>query len=146
MKQPVITRGGSGESLNVTGGRVTFLCSAEATDHAWSAMEATLPRRAGPPPHHHPWDEAYYVVSGEVEFQLGDQHLIAKGRDFLYAPAGTPHAFQGASDEPARLLIFDAPAHAEAFFRDMDREVQEFPRDAYKIREIGLRHQLEFLM
>jgi hypothetical protein len=52
-----------------------------------------------------------------------------RGGEFVYAPAGTEHAFHGVSDMPARLPIFDAPAHTEAFFREIDREIRDLPRD-----------------
>jgi len=104
-----------------------------------------IPKDAGPPPHAHPWDEAYFVLDGEVEVQIGDRRERVRAGDFVYAAGGTVHAFHGVSDVPARMLIFDAPAHAEAFFKDIDREVTELPRDLWKVPEIGSRHQLHFL-
>jgi quercetin dioxygenase-like cupin family protein len=144
-KQSVVVRQGEGEALSVMGAAVRFLCPADKTGQSWSMMEVTLPRHAGPPAHEHPWDEAYYVVAGEVRFALNGREVMTKAGDFLYAPGGTPHAFQGASEEPARVLIFDAPAHAESFFREVDREVKEMPRDLAKVPEIGQRHQIRFV-
>lgn len=57
---------------------------------------------------------------------------------------GTVHGFKGASTEPARLLVFDAPAHAESFFREVDRQVK-VPADMAKVPGIGREHQIEFL-
>jgi quercetin dioxygenase-like cupin family protein len=144
-KQMVVLKRDEGEQLDVMGARLKFLCTADKTEKKWSLMEAVLPRHAGPPPHEHPWDEAYYVVEGEVRFSLGDRVELVKAGDFIYAPGGTLHAFQGASETPARLLVFDAPAHAEAFFREVDREVKVLPRDMAKVPEIGDRHQLRFV-
>ena len=143
-KQLVIMRKGEGESLTVMGAAVRFLCTADKTDRSWSLMEVALPRDAGPPAHFHPWDEAYYVIEGEVRFTLSGEDRGVGAGDFIYAPGGTVHAFQGCSDEPARVLIFDAPAHAESFFRDVDREVRG-PGDMPKVPMIGGRHQIEFL-
>jgi hypothetical protein len=42
------------------------------------------------------------------------------------------------------MLIFDAPAHAEAFFRELHREVSEAPRDLPKLPAIGARHGVLF--
>lgn len=145
MSEAHVTRAGEGEQLSVTGGSVRFLCPERSTGRGWSLMEAVLPRGAGPTPHEHPWDEGYFVVEGELRFVLGDRELTAKSGDFLYAPAGVVHAFQGASDTPARVLVVDVPAAAEAFFRDVDREVKDFPRDAHKLLEIGARHRMRFL-
>jgi quercetin dioxygenase-like cupin family protein len=144
-KQAVVVRRHEGEALKVMGAGVRFVCPAEKTGKSWSMMEVTVPRHAGPTSHHHPWDEAYYIVEGEVRFGMDGREVLAKAGDFLYAPGGTVHSFQGASDNPARVLIFDAPAHAESFFRDMDREVKEMPRDMPKALEIGERHQIHFV-
>ena len=115
-KQSLVMRGDEGEELSVLGCGIRFLCTADKTDKAWSLMETVLAENAGPPLHDHPWDEAYYVVEGEVRFTLGERELTVKSGDFIYAPAGTLHAFQGASAKPARVLVFDAPAHAEIAF------------------------------
>ena len=144
-KQAVVVRRGEGEALSVMGAGVRFLCPADKTGKSWSMMEVTLPKHAGPPSHDHPWDEAYYVVDGEVRFGMDGREVLASAGDFLYAPGGTLHSFQGASEKPARMLIFDAPAHAESFFRDVDREVKEMPRDLAKVPEIGQRHQIRFV-
>lgn len=143
-KQMVVVKRGQAEALQVMGAGVRFLCAADKTDKTWSLMEVELPARAGPPPHDHPWDEAYYVVEGEVRFFLDGRDQLVKAGDFIYAPGGTLHGFQGASERPARMIIFDAPAHAESFFRDVDREVKEMPRDMAKVPAIGKRHQINF--
>lgn len=78
-----------------------------------------------------------------MRFTLGQEALIVKEGDFIYAPAGTLHSFQAV--KPSRMLIFDAPAHAGDFFRDVDREIKDFPREAYKMGEIGARHGIHFV-
>jgi quercetin dioxygenase-like cupin family protein len=142
-RQLLTMKRGEGETLSVMGADVKFLCTADRTEHAWSLMEVTLPPDAGPPPHTHPWDEAYYVLEGEVRFFLDGKEQLVRGGDFIYAPGGTLHGFQGASASPARLLIFDAPAHAESFFREVEQEVKG-PQDMGKVPGIGQRHQIDF--
>lgn len=144
-KQAITIGRNEGEKLKVLGTELRFLCLPDQTDQAWSLMEALLPLGAGPPPHEHPWDEAYYIVEGEVDFTLGDSARRVQAGDFLYAPGGTVHAFKGASEHPARVLVFDAPAAAEGFFRDVHREVTQMPRDAALVPRIGERHGLRFV-
>lgn len=140
-----IVRRGDGETLKVLGVDLRFLCRAEDTRQAWSLMENLIPQNAGPPPHQHPWDEAYFVISGEVVFEIGDRSERVGAGEFVYAPGGTVHAFHGASTEPARMLIFDAPAHAERFFKDVSAEVRNLPSDLARLPQIGARHGLQFL-
>jgi quercetin dioxygenase-like cupin family protein len=141
---PLIVRSGDGETLTVLGVTLRFLCRSEDTRGSWSLMENIIPENAGPPPHRHEWDEAYYVIEGEIAFEIGGRREVVGAGGFVYAPAGATHAFQGVSKSPSRMLIFDAPAHAEAFFKEMDREVAELPRDLQKIPEIGARHGITF--
>src|SRR4051794_9807787 len=111
-KQTLVVKKGEAETVSALGAEVTFVCPAEKTERAFSLIEVAAPKKVGPPPHHHPWDEAYYILSGEARFQVGEKTIDVKAGDFLYAPAGTVHAFHGLSEEPARMLIFDAPAAA----------------------------------
>lgn len=143
--QPMIVKSSDVQPLHVLGTQVRFLCEAQATNNAWSLMEVTLPRHSGPPPHNHGWDEAYYVIDGEVDFTVGDRRVTATAGDFVYAPGGVVHGFSGASTRPARMLIFDAPAHAGAFFKRVDREVKELPRDLPLVLGIGESTGIHFL-
>jgi len=144
-KSSLVTHAATTASLHVLGCQVRFLCEAPDTAGTFSMMEVTLPQGAGPPPHHHDWDEAYYVADGQVRFTLASETILAERGDFLYAPAGTVHAFSGSGVSPARVLILDAPAHAAGFFREVDREVRSMPDDAAKVPQIGARHGIHFL-
>lgn len=142
-KQPMTVRNGQVQSLNVLGTEVRFLCEADATGNAWSLMEVVMPRDSGPPLHSHDWDEAYYIIEGEVQFTVGAQSLLATTGDFLYTPAGMAHGFHGAS-EHARMLILDVPAHAGKFFKEVSREVTDLPRQLPKVIEIGASNGIYF--
>jgi quercetin dioxygenase-like cupin family protein len=143
-KQMVVVKRGEAEELNAMGAVLRFVCGADKTERGWSLMEIDVPQHAGPPPHDHPWDEAYYVLDGEVRFTLGAGEQLLKAGDFVYVPGGTAHGFQGASAGTGRMLVFDSPAHSESFFRELGREVKEMPRDLAKLPDIGKRHQIRF--
>ncbi len=145
MTVPLVVSRDPAAALKVLGADVRFLCEAEHTAGAFSMMEVMLPLGAGPPLHHHAWDEAYYVADGLVRFVLDGVEREVGAGDFLYAPAGTVHGFSGLSASPARLLILDAPAHAAGFFRQVHREVQQLPQDGAKVPAIGLQHGIHFL-
>jgi mannose-6-phosphate isomerase-like protein (cupin superfamily) len=47
---------------------------------------------AAAPPHHvHAVDQLYYVVTGEMQLQLGSERFVAGPDTLVYIPAGTPH-------------------------------------------------------
>ena len=140
-----IVKAGERTPLNVLGMPLRFLCDSRETGGAWSLFEEEVPRGKGPPLHRHDWDEAYYILDGEVDFQIDGQMVRLKKGDFNYLPRNTVHAFSGASNPPARVLIFAAPAHASDFFEEVNSEVCRLPDDLAKIPEIGQRHGIEFM-
>ena len=138
-------KAGDRAPLNVLGMPLRMLCEASETGGAWSLFEEDVPLGMGPPPHRHDWDEAYYILRGEVEFEIDGQKVRSAAGDFNYLPRNTVHGFKGASDSPARVLIFAAPAHGSEFFKELNEEVRDLPEDGSKIPEIGERHGIHFM-
>lgn len=138
-------RAGERDPLHVLGMPLRFLCDARETDGAWSLFEEDIPLGMGPPPHRHPWDEAYYVLTGEVDFHIDGEQVRIRAGDFTRLPANTIHGFKGASEDSARVLIFASPGHSSEFFEDLNNEVISVPEDLHKVPEIGRRHQIEMM-
>lgn len=138
-------KAGERAPLNILGMPLTMLCEASETDGAWSLFEEVVPLGMGPPPHRHDWDEAYYILEGEIHFEIDGQPVKSAKGDFTYLPRNTVHAFKGASQTPSRVLIFAAPAHGSEFFRELNDEVRAIPDDLGKIPDIGERHGIHFI-
>lgn len=143
---PVSTvKSGEREPLNILGMPLRMLCESSETGGAWSLFEEAVPLGMGPPPHRHDWDEAYYILDGEVDFEIDGKLVKSKSGDFNYLPRNTVHGFTGASSSPAHVLIFAAPAHGSEFFRELSDRVRAIPEDLAKIPEIGERHGIHFI-
>src|SRR4051812_3459688 len=140
-----IVKAGERSPLNILGMPLTMLCEASETGGAWSLFEEEVALGMGPPPHRHDWDEAYYILEGEVDFEVDGQLVQSAKGDFNYLPRNTVHGFKGASESPARVLIFAAPAHGSEFFHELNEEVHRLPEDGAKIPEIGARHGIQFM-
>jgi mannose-6-phosphate isomerase-like protein (cupin superfamily) len=140
-----IVRAAERPALQILGMPLTMLCEARETGGAWSLFEEEVPFGMGPPPHRHDWDEAYYILDGEIDFEIDGEPLKSRAGDFNYLPRNTIHGFRGASASPARVLIFAAPAHGSEFFEELSREVKSVPQDLGKIPDIGQRHGIEFM-
>ena len=63
-------------SLSVVGEHITVLASAAQTG-SYEIFSRAGPEGSGPPSHNHPWDEAFYVMRGEVAFGIGDCESLA---------------------------------------------------------------------
>jgi quercetin dioxygenase-like cupin family protein len=74
------------------------------------------PEFAGPPLHHHDFDEAFYVLDGVLTFQLGDELRAAGPGDLVFAPRGSHHTLANLSGAPARYLVVCTPAGFENRF------------------------------
>jgi len=74
-----------------------------------------------PPAHRHVGnDEAYFVLDGRVEFRVADDVFEGSSGTFVLVPAGEAHTFGNTGDEPARLLVFHAPA-LDRYFEDLEQ-------------------------
>ena len=69
-----------------------------------------------PPLHRHDFDEAFYVLEGELTFQLGDDVFTRKAGELAFAPRGVPHTYANLSGAPARVLLVITPAGFERYF------------------------------
>ncbi|MGY0592056.1 MAG: cupin domain-containing protein [Paraglaciecola chathamensis] len=143
--QPIIKRAQEGKWLNVLGMQLQFLCTSDDTQGRYSSMLNTVPKGCGAPPHQHPWDEAFYVLKGEVEFQVGDEVYLLKPGDYILSPADITHAFTGMSDEEGLMIAFESPGHSHRFFKEINDTVTELPNDLVKMPEIGQRHKVTFV-
>jgi oxalate decarboxylase/phosphoglucose isomerase-like protein (cupin superfamily) len=91
----------------------------EQTWGALTVFETTPAPGEGPPLHRHPTeDEVLYVLQGRLRVKLKATIEEAPAGSFVFIPRGVPHTWQNAGEDPARILIFFAPASAgmEQFF------------------------------
>ena len=79
--------------LKMVGEKVTVLASAEQTG-SYEIFRQTGPEGAGPPPHSHPWDEAFYVIAGELILEVDGDRIVAPARSFVIVPRGTNRRHQ----------------------------------------------------
>ena len=62
--------------------------------------------------HHHD-DEAWYVVSGQLGFRLGDDEVVAAAGSAVLARRGVPHTYRNAGDTVAVYLLVMSPRIAQ---------------------------------
>jgi quercetin dioxygenase-like cupin family protein len=100
------------------------LLRSEQTDGQLSVIEigGDSHKRDGPRLHHHDFDETFYVMAGELTFQLRDELITAGPGQLVFAPRGVPHTYANLSGAPARQLIVCTPAGFERYFARMAAE------------------------
>jgi quercetin dioxygenase-like cupin family protein len=96
---------------NVT---TNVLLRSEETGGQVSVTEIVVPPHSpGPPLHTHDFDEAFYMLDGELIFQV-DGALVTNGPgEPSFAARNVPHTLANHGDAPARYVLVCTPAGFE---------------------------------
>jgi mannose-6-phosphate isomerase-like protein (cupin superfamily) len=111
-----------GLTFGTSGTHVRFVAPGTATRGQYGLFEWNMkPHTAGAEAHfHRTFSEAFFVLSGTVDFYNGERWRPARPGDFLYVPMGGIHGFRAPGDEPSSMLILFAPgAPREEYFREL---------------------------
>jgi mannose-6-phosphate isomerase-like protein (cupin superfamily) len=111
--EPFVRESGAGHTLNVLGVTHIYKAMAADTGGSFSFWENVVPPGAGAPPHvHEHEDEAFYVLSGEIQIEFEGEpapRRIGPG-GFFYGPRHRRHGYRNVSDRPARVLVLCTPS------------------------------------
>lgn len=83
----------------------------------FEVFEFSGPEGSGPPPHAHPWVEAFYVLEGAVEVTTDVSRTFEQG-EFCTIPAGVLHTYCMLGTD-TRALVLSSGSHASVFFADL---------------------------
>jgi quercetin dioxygenase-like cupin family protein len=90
------------------------LLRSEQSAGALSVVELT--GSGSPPLHRHDFDETFYVLEGELTFQLDGELFTRRTGELAFAPRGVPHTYANLSGADARALLVCTPAGFERYF------------------------------
>ncbi len=126
-------------ALSVLGTQVTILASNAATQSFGITLQQG-DAGTGPPPHSHDWDEAFYVLTGSVEFLCAGQAHSCQPGTLVHVPRGTVHGFTYGRGGGQMLEITGQGARAAQMFTAVDSEIPPGPPDIPKVLEVLERH------
>ena len=108
------------QPLNIVGEETLVKVSAQDSDGTLAFFHLVAPPMSGPPVHVHTReDELFYVLEGEIVFELdGERHTVRAG-DMVYLRRGVVHAYQNFTNRDARLLIATTPGGFSDFFVEL---------------------------
>jgi quercetin dioxygenase-like cupin family protein len=122
---------GEGDAFSAAGDVYRLLVSGRRTGDVYALHEIRVSPNNGPPPHiHSREDESFFVLEGEVDFQVGDEKITARHGTFIQGPRGIEHSFKNNTQLPARLLVFVTPAGFENFFNEFAQPIASFDSPA----------------
>jgi quercetin dioxygenase-like cupin family protein len=118
---------GKGHAFSAVGDVYRALASGAETGDAYALHEIRVSPGNGAPPHiHSREDESFFVLEGEVDFQVGDEKITATPGTFIQGPKGIAHSFKTNTQLPARILAFITPAGFENFFKEFAQPIASF--------------------
>ena len=108
------------QPLNIVGEETLVKVSAHDSDGTLAFFHLVAPPMSGPPLHVHTReDELFYVLEGELVFELdGERHTVRAG-DTVYLRRGVVHAYQNFTTSDARLLVATTPGGFSDFFVEL---------------------------
>ena len=97
--------------------KVNVLLRGEQSGGHVSIVEIVVPAgSAGPPLHTHDFDEAVYMLEGELTFQVRDEVATKRAGEVSFAPRNVAHTLANHSDADARYVLVCTPAGLERQF------------------------------
>lgn len=104
-RQPIVRHDQEGDATWFLNGLMTMKATSDETGGAYCLMEHLLTAASNPPPHiQHHEEEAFYVLDGEMEFEVDGSVVLARPGSFALVPRGAAHTFRVLS-ETARVLV-----------------------------------------
>jgi quercetin dioxygenase-like cupin family protein len=115
VRAVVLAPGAGTVRADPLGHAIVRKASGEETHGAYSVTESTRPVGLGAPSHDHAeHEEAFYVLEGNLRFDVSGSEVSASAGSFVLVPRGVTHSFSIVGDSPARYLcIFSPPATPE---------------------------------
>lgn len=107
----------SAEILDVLGEPCLVKLAGADTNNAFAVVHLTVPKLAGPPLHRHSKeDEWFYILDGELTWEVDGQRFTGGAGSSAFAPRGVAHTYQNFTDEAAHILVVVTPAGLDRFF------------------------------
>ena len=120
------TEPNKGKHIAVAGDINTILASKEETGGTYSFIKARVFPGGGPIPHIQTSEhEGFYIIEGQLTFNVDGQRIDAKPGSFVNVPPNVLHSFKNETNEAATIIIVLSPAGMEHLFVEVGLEVSD---------------------
>ncbi len=123
--QTIVRHRDEGRATWMLNGLMLTKATVEETGGAFGLMEHVLTSACNPPVHvQTDEEECFYVLDGEIEFEVDGAKVDARPGTFALVPRGAVHTFRVLTETARVLVIASAPGGApggglESFFLDV---------------------------
>jgi mannose-6-phosphate isomerase-like protein (cupin superfamily) len=137
---------GEGEGEAYEAGPVRLRVLAQAPDQPLAVTDnAVPPGFPGPVRHRHArMTDVFYVLEGELSFDLGGERRVVGPGGFVLVPPGIAHTFANPGPAPARFLNIYLPAGNEQYLKEaVERMAEGRPWSPAEMAEVASRYDFE---
>ncbi len=114
---PIAIAKDEGEARWWLGALAVIKATAAETGGRLTVVDVTDPPGVEAPLHvHHREDEAFWILDGNVTFEVGGETIEAGVGDFVFGPRGVPHRYK-VGDAGSRMLFILTPGGFEDLVR-----------------------------
>lgn len=131
---------------------MSFLVTSKDTSGSFALLHGIEIKGLEPPPHIHTReDESFYLLDGEIIYNVGNEVFKAKKGDWVFLPGNILHSFR-VQTEQVEVLIHLSPGGFEEYFREMSEPAKTYtvpprpqgPPDVKGIVETASRYGIKF--
>lgn len=139
---PVFVPVGGGEARWWGEGLAVIKATGADTGGRMALLDITEPPGAEAPRHvHHKEDEGFWVLDGEVTFDVGGTTIATTKGDYAFGPRDVPHSYR-VGPSGCRMLFIVTPAGFENLVREMsvpaaERTLPPSPQESPDIEGLG---------
>lgn len=131
------------EELFVLGETVRPLLT-DAMGSSLEIVDTSGPAGGGPPPRHHPREEVYVLLAGELEATLdGESHVLVPG-GVAHIPSKVVHSYRNLAE--CHFLTIVTQGSAAEFLTQVSNEVEVRPPDVPGVVRVAADHDIEFAL
>ena len=125
INKSITTVAQEGPSLSMVDDTYRILIGSEQTSGAYALVDMLIPPKGGPPPHSHAdFQEAFYILDGEIEVITKERKFTATKGSYVNIPFNGPvHKFTNKTDKTAHILCLITPAGMEKMFQEIGKPV-----------------------
>ena len=144
--QGFISLSGEGKSFEAMGNAFAFKALGEQTGGTLEAVELVFPPTGQLPTHvHRHFDEAIYVVEGELTARVGNRTVNMRAGSFAFVPRGTVHLLENTGTSSAKILLWETPAPGIDKMLEELNQLPPGPPDMEKLSTVLLKYDVELV-
>jgi quercetin dioxygenase-like cupin family protein len=155
--KPLVVRSDEGEACWWFGNLAVIKTTADDSGGQLTIVEITAPPGLEVPLHvHHRDDEGFWILEGDLTFEVGDATIEAHAGDYVFGPRDIPHRYTVGNDG-CRMLFIMVPGGLEDLIRDTSQpapsrtvppppEQEPTPEQIEGLKAVIKEHGYELLM